>query len=490
MVHSVLRFVGVVFVLVWFGVNQVFADEVIHGPYLQTGTQQSVVVCWYTDVPTDSRVSYGLSVGELDHVVDDAALVTDHFVLIDGLVAGTEYFYSIGTSSGVLAGDEVGYQFTTSPRVGSTESVRIWAIGDSGTGTDDARAVRDAFLGFSADREADLWFMLGDNAYALGRKAEYMVKAFDMYPSILRSTVLWPTYGNHDGFDGNSEMETGGYFDVFSLPRDGQAGGVASGTEAYYSFDYANIHFVGLESYEMGREIGSPMLSWLSQDLAATDQTWLIGVWHHPMYSKGHDSDAEIESIEMREWVLPMFESAGVDLVLTAHSHSYERSGLLGGHYGDSSTFDPSTMLIDGGNGQADGDGVYAKPSAELTPNEGAVFVVAGASGRVDSGAYDHPANIVNINELGSMVIDIEGTRLDAKFLDSKGVVRDYFTITKGPQGCIADLEPDGVLNFFDISAFLVAFGKNEPVADFTGDGHWNFFDVSEFLVAFSEGCP
>ena len=232
------------------------------------------------------------------------------------------------------------------------------------------------------------------------------------------------------------------------------------------------------------------MLSWLSQDLAATDQTWLIGVWHHPMYSKGHDSDAEIESIEMREWVLPMFESAGVDLVLTAHSHSYERSGLLGGHYGDSSTFDPSTMLIDGGNGQADGDGVYAKPSAELTPNEGAVFVVAGASGRVDSGAYDHPANIVNINELGSMVIDIEGTRLDAKFLDSKGVVRDYFTITKGPQGCIADLEPDGVLNFFDISAFLVAFGKNEPVADFTGDGHWNFFDVSEFLVAFSEGCP
>ncbi|MAO24606.1 MAG: hypothetical protein CMJ35_15180 [Phycisphaerae bacterium] len=55
---------------------------------------------------------------------------------------------------------------------------------------------------------------------------------------------------------------------------------------------------------------------------------------------------------------------------------------------------------------------------------------------------------------------------------------------------CPADLTGDGMLNFFDVSAFLSAFGAMEPIADFTGDGMYNFFDVSAFLSAFANGCP
>ena len=44
--------------------------------------------------------------------------------------------------------------------------------------------------------------------------------------------------------------EHGPDYDIFTLPKQGEAGGVASGTEAYYSFDYANVHFVCLESSE------------------------------------------------------------------------------------------------------------------------------------------------------------------------------------------------------------------------------------------------
>ena len=51
-----------------------------------------------------------------------------------------------------------------------------------------------------------------------------------------------------------------------------------------------------------------------------------------------------------------------------------------------------------------------------------------------------------------------------------------------------ADINGDGVLNFFDVSAFLSAFGNLEPVADFNNDGVWNFFDVSAFLAAFANG--
>jgi hypothetical protein len=59
-----------------------------------------------------------------------------------------------------------------------------------------------------------------------------------------------------------------------------------------------------------------------------------------------------------------------------------------------------------------------------------------------------------------------------------------------GTGGCAADLTGDGNLNFFDVSAFLAAYGEEDPIADFTGDGNFNFFDVSEFLAQYGAGCP
>ncbi len=53
-----------------------------------------------------------------------------------------------------------------------------------------------------------------------------------------------------------------------------------------------------------------------------------------------------------------------------------------------------------------------------------------------------------------------------------------------------ADINADGTLNFFDISAFLEAFAAQAPAADFDENGTWNFFDISAFLATFSEGCP
>jgi len=55
---------------------------------------------------------------------------------------------------------------------------------------------------------------------------------------------------------------------------------------------------------------------------------------------------------------------------------------------------------------------------------------------------------------------------------------------------CQADLNADGQLNFFDVSAFLSAFSAQDPIADFTNDALFNFFDVSAFLSAFAAGCP
>ncbi len=62
--------------------------------------------------------------------------------------------------------------------------------------------------------------------------------------------------------------------------------------------------------------------------------------------------------------------------------------------------------------------------------------------------------------------------------------------VVSGVAACPADLNGDGNLNFFDVSAFLSAFSAGDPIADFNNDGNYNFFDVSAFLGAFAAGCP
>ena len=62
--------------------------------------------------------------------------------------------------------------------------------------------------------------------------------------------------------------------------------------------------------------------------------------------------------------------------------------------------------------------------------------------------------------------------------------------VTEPPTPCPADLTADGILDFFDVSAFLQAFATADPIADFTDDGIFDFFDISAFLSAFAAGCP
>jgi phosphodiesterase/alkaline phosphatase D-like protein len=415
------------------------------GPYLQLGTPSTVLVKWRTSAPVVGTVQYGATPGATTWEALESTAKIDHKVALTGLMPNTTYYYSVGSPEARLAGGDSTFRFTTSPSVGTVKPTRIWVLGDSGTANANARAVRDAYYAYTGSRRTDLWLMLGDNAYQNGTDAEYQAAVFDMYPTMLRSSVLWPTLGNHDGYSASSSTLTGPYYTIFTLPRAGEAGGLASGTEAYYSFDYSNIHFVCLDSFGSSRLPGSPMLTWLDNDLAATQQAWVVVFFHHPPYSKGsHDSDVDVEMVQMRQNVLPILENAGVDLVLTGHSHSYERSFLLDGHYGPSSTFS-TTMKKNGGSGREDGSGAYRKPTVGSAPHEGAVYAVAGSSGQTSGGALNHPAMYISLNSLGSMVLDVSGNRLDAAFIDAAGARKDYFTILKGTTTVSPPAAPSGL---------------------------------------------
>ena len=416
------------------------ATTILRGPYLQSATPTSLVVRWRTDTTEGSFVRYGLAADALTETTKAFGIGTEHIVQLSELLPGRRYFYSVMGSAENKDGDGKVlrvpvYAFTTPPLTGPASPTRVWVLGDPGTKGSGQLAVRDAFHTFNANRAVDLWLMLGDNAYPDGTDADYQKALFEVYPETLRTSPLWPALGNHDGHSANSITQSGTYYDIFTLPTRGQAGGVASGTEAYYSFDYANIHFVCLDSHDSDRAPNGAMAQWLKADLAATTRDWIIAFFHHPPYSKGtHDSDREGRLVDMRQNFLPILEAGGVDVVLTGHSHVYERSFFVDGHYGKSADFDPALHVKQPGNGRAEGDGVYRKPRGRA-PHAGEVSVVSGSAGSAGSKtkppALDHRAMCVSFNELGSVVLDIDGLRLDLTFINERAEKRDGFAIEK-----------------------------------------------------------
>ena len=407
------------------------AANVTRGPYLQMATANSMTVRWRTDLASNSRVLFGVSQSSLGQVKDDTALVTEHEVLLNGLLPNTRYWYSVGSTAAVLSGADANTYFNTPPPTGSAKPTRIWVIGDAGTGKSAQANVYEAYRNYTGSTYTSLWLMLGDNAYDTGTDAEYQTKLFAVYPELLKQSPAWTTIGNHDAVSADSATQSGPYYSIFTLPKRAEAGGVASGTEAYYSFDYGNIHFVVLDSEETNRSANGAMATWLKADLQDNAADWLIAFWHRPPYSKGtHDSDTEIAMADMRASFLPILEDYGVDLVLSGHSHSYERSKFIDKHYGLSNTFNPATHVVQPGSGRVDGGGAYQKPNINK-PHEGAVYAVAGSSGQITNGPLNHPAMFVSLKELGSMVLDINGLTLNAKFINEKGALRDYFTISK-----------------------------------------------------------
>jgi hypothetical protein len=459
--RAVCRLVAVGLLLGPLGAVPSNAASVVRRPYLQLATPDSIVVRWRTDVPTATTLRYGTSPADLSQVLTTPTPTTEHEVAVTSLTPGTRYYYSVGTPDSVLESGPT-HHFSTAPPHGSAESTRIWVIGDSGSNTFKSTEVTDAYLAFAGANLADLWLMLGDNAYPEGTDAQYTWAVFDNYPQILRNTTLWPTPGNHDFSFLNPESsdavtETGPYYDSFTLPTLGEAGGAPSGTETYYSFDRANIHFASIDVYRSDLSVGGAMHSWLIADLAATTQEWIIVFLHFPPYSAGsRDSDTDTHMRNVRMIFAPIFEDFGVDLVLTGHSHTYERSVLIDGHYGTKDTL-TSAHLIDPGDGNPAGDGAYRKPAFGVTPHSGTVYVVngVGENAHADGGPLDHPVMAVSEEIEGSMVIDVHQNLLEAHFISRFGDVLDRFQIIKGVVPVPASSAP----LLFALAAGLAAAG-------------------------------
>jgi hypothetical protein len=285
--------------------------------------------------------------------------------------------------------------------------------------------------------------LLGDNAYTNGTDAEYQTGFFAPYQSnILKNHVIMPAPGNHDYYSTNQASRTGPYYQNFTMPTAGECGGVSSGTEAYYSWDRGDVHFVSLDSYGTESPNASRLydplgaqVTWLKQDLAANTKKWTIVYWHHPPYTMGsHNSDTETELVNIRTNLVNILESYGVDLVMCGHSHDYERSYLLKGYTGNEASFNTGTYAVSSSSAKYNGTAnscPYNLANGQV--NHGTVYVVSGSSGASGGVQANYPHNALPwaFNDGGMLYLEIEANRLDAKFIRRDNVIADQFTIMK-----------------------------------------------------------
>jgi hypothetical protein len=437
--------------------------QVVRGPYLQSPTSASIKIMWRTAGATNSKVMYGTDPQSLTMEVIDTAQVINHTVPVTGLQPNTQYYYSIGTTTQTLSGPDSLHRFKTAPSIGTIQPVKAWVMGDFGKGNSNQQQVRNSFEAYNPNFNADMWLWLGDNVYQDGTDLEYSTKVFDSiygYHRLMKYLPFMPAPGNHDynvistpQASVHPNDQDGPYFDLIDVFTNGESGGVPSGTEKYYSFDYGNVHFLSLNS-ELGSIAnashdwigasplnsfnGSPFTQWLQADLEANTQPWVVAYWHQSPHTDGsHHSSApwEIYMKAMRENICPMLEDYGVDLILTGHSHVYERSYFLHNYFGVPNQFDPAQHVIDSNTGDYTTGNSYVKYKEGPNAGVGTVYAVVGSGGSEESDpGLQHPAMFFNYgceNCVGSLFLTIHGDTLKADYLKGNGEVTDHFGIIK-----------------------------------------------------------
>lgn len=421
-----------------------FTQPLVKQPYLQQTGASSSYICWQTQNVCKSIIHYGLSKNTLNQKDTSSNQDITHCLFLSPLQPNTKYYYVVNTGSLTMNVDT--HYFYTAPPIGSKNKVRFLALGDCGSSYPLQYRVKSAINYFKQQKYINGVLLLGDNAYETGSVNEYQAGFFNPYQNnfILSNTCIYPAPGNHDYANDNqlAQSHLVPYYDVFNkTPQQGELGGTPSFHKEFYSFDYANIHFISLDSYGIENatyhlwDTLGPQYLWLKQDLQQNHSMWTIVYFHHPPFTMGtHNSDTENDLIEIRKTISRLLEKHGVDLVLNGHSHVYERSWLQKGHYNLETTFNKQQHVIDSSSAHYDGSVNSCPYKKDTTDNKGTVYVVAGEAGKLGYGQASYPHNSKCVSDYvkgGAFYFEVEDNRLDGFYVEEDSVVHDKFTMFK-----------------------------------------------------------
>ena len=190
-------------------------------------------------------------------------------------------------------------------------------------------------------------------------------------------------------------------------------------SEQYYSFNYYNVHLVAL-STEIAYKPFYSQYEFIENDLSksASDPNidWIIVYFHKQMYTSpsNHDDYPTLRSIYH-----PLFNEYGVDLVLQAHNHNYERTFPIKFNSNSPSNPIATTTNTD----------TYTDPDGQIFATIG----TGGVSLYAFTGKADH--FVKQYGDFGILNIDVtnepQSSSLTGKFYANNGKIIDQFIIYK-----------------------------------------------------------
>ena len=157
---------------------------------------------------------------------------------------------------------------------------------------------------------------------------------FDVVADMASQIPIAPVMGNHETYNRDWKVRMPvAYLHLFSLP----ALDKADYQNQFYSFDYGDVHFIVLNTQMTEMAPFQPQLlademDWFRQDMSRTHKKWKVVLMHKDPLQYGFANRPEPReegfSPEGKDW-MPLFDEYGVDVVLSAHLHTYRDRGHI-----------------------------------------------------------------------------------------------------------------------------------------------------------------
>jgi uncharacterized protein (TIGR03437 family) len=324
------------------------AATVVHRPYLQNLGADHVTIVWSARENQSAAVQYSTDAGFSQSApvsvrVLPAAETDMGFTLyqyqsqITGLAPGTAYSYRV-TVGGENITPESDHRFST-PGPGPFSFL---VFGDSGDGSSHQLATTLQMV----TEQPNFVIHVGDIAYQNGTFNEFTANYFEYYKTLMRRACFFAIAGNHEYYTPNAAP----FLALHAPPTDTVP---FADLGRYYSFDWGNIHFVGLDANLLDVQFPAArarMLAWLESDLSNSQAAWKVAFFHQTPYPISQHVDDVID-IAARQQFVPILERHGVQLVLAGHEHSYQRSKPLRGGVPVASGAGTVYMVSGGGGG-------------------------------------------------------------------------------------------------------------------------------------------
>ena len=308
----------------------------------------SRTIMWQSDnSEADAVIEYRLEGAEKYQIIgatdkaftDDGSTTYIHEATLTGLTPNTKYEYRVGYGA-----DRRSDWYRLETAGASVYDVLIYPDSQSGDYSQWEEIVKSSAL---RNPRTALYISMGD-LVDNGEHAYQWRTWLNSIKPLSANVPLATTLGNHEMYTLDWKMrEPYAYLNYFAVPPNGNE----IFSRRYYSYDFGDVHYVVLDTmlYESNHEdnhdthhpdLYDVQVQWLRQDLTANTKKWTIVLMHRDPFQYAFDRPGASRAVGFDDegvLFMPIFDEFNVDLVLSAHLHSYRNRGHVRNFDRDSS---------------------------------------------------------------------------------------------------------------------------------------------------------